>query len=152
MRLTDDASEIEFEARIDGKFPYSDPVSSASLIQEAAGISLNASCCVLDEICRPPQAGLVTSDRQRELIEQWAYSFDHELKGSLLACATALINNKPLDWQHAVQVMKRIGRFEGQRAALSVAYFAGDCNSAAGDAELTAARKQITAAWEERGV
>ncbi len=152
MRLTDNSREMKFLTRIDCRFPYDDPIISASLIREAASISLNASCCVLNEICRPPQHKLVTSDRQRELIDQWASSFDHELKGLLLVCAAALVNHEPLDWQDAVHIMNCVGGFDGQRAALSVAYFAGDCDSAVGEAELEAANERVREDWEEKGV
>lgn len=148
----DFAREREFEARIDACFPYDDAARSTALIQEATVISLNATCCVLDEICRPPQSEAVSQERQRELLTEWAASFEHELKEPLLMCATALIGRHRLDWQIAVQVMERVGEFDGQRAALSVAYFAGDCDSTEGDRGLEDAAERIAGTWESKGV
>ena len=152
MKLTDDTIEAEFEVRIDARFPYGDPVRSTALIEEARSISLNAVFCVLDEICRPPKSELVTPERQKELVAEWSARLDHELKMPLLTCAAALMDHQPLDWRKAVEIMDRIGQFDGQRGALSVAYFAGDCESQEGDSALEAAYKRITKTWDDRAV
>jgi hypothetical protein len=152
VTLHDLALEAPFEAEIDGRFPYNHPARCKALIEEARTISLNATFCILDEICRPPSSTTVSQDRQRELVNEWASGFEHELKGPLQTCANALIGNEPLPWAEAVAVMDRIGNFDGQRAALSVAYFSGDCDSIEGDAALEAAVNRIRKRWDEKTV
>jgi len=150
MKLHDSALEVPFEAQIDARFPYDDRARCTALIQEARSISLNATFCILDEICRPPISGAVARERQRELLAEWASGLEHELKEPLLTCAAALIESAPLSWLDAVALMDQIGSFDGQCAALSVAYFAGDCDSAEGDAALSSADNRIRKAWDEK--
>lgn len=152
MKLHDATAEVTFEAKIDARFPYDDKATSSALIAEACSISLNALYCVLDEICRPPKSSGVTEQRQRELIAEWSSAFEHELKAPLVRCANALVSGQALKWRDAVSVIEDVGRFEAQRAALSVAYFAGDCDSDEGDAALDSAQRRVREAWEENGV
>lgn len=152
MRLHNATAEVTFEASIDARFPYEDEASCSALIDEARNISLNALFCVLDEICRPPSSSAVTERRQRELIAEWSSIFEHELKKPLVRCANALVNGEALPWPDAVEIIKDVGRFESQRAALSVAYFAGDCDSDEGDAALDSAQRDARQSWEKMGV
>ena len=152
MRLHDTKAEVPFEARIDARFPYQDQASCSALIHEARNISLNAFFCVLDEICRPPNSNAVTEERQRELIAEWSIGFEHELKEPLVRCANALVGGRALPWQDAGEIIKDVGRFQAQRGALSVAYFAGDCDSDEGDVALESAHRCVSDAWEKMGV
>jgi len=152
MNLYDLDREKPFEARIDGKLPYSDHARCTALIGEARAISLNATFCVLDEICRPPGNAMVTRERQRTLIAEWGADLEHDLIGPILTCAHALIEDKPLPWADAVAVMELVGKFDGQRAALSVAYFSGDCATIDGDAALSSAERRIRSVWDGKGV
>lgn len=152
MKLHDAAAEVPFEAKIDAQFPYDDQAASSALISEARNISLNALFCVLDEICRPPGRSAVTEKRQRELIAEWSSTFEHVLKEPLLRCANALVSGQALPWADVVAVIEQLGHFEAQRAALSVAYFAGDCDSNRGDAALSSAERGVRDAWENHGV
>lgn len=152
MKLHDYEMEKLSEAKIDAQFPYSDRGHSSALIQEAGRISLNALFCVLDEICRPPNGSEVTKGRQRELLAEWSSSFDHALKAPLVHCADQLIKGQSLPWREAVEIMEEIGTFEGQRAALSVAYFAGDCDTLEGDSALGLAWQKHDDTWERAGV
>lgn len=152
MKLHDSEREKPFEAQIDARFPYNDGIRCTALIDEARTISLNATFCVLDEICRPPMSAAVTKDRQRALLTEWASEQHHELIEPLLTCANALIERKPLPWTDAVAVMEMVGNFDGQRAALSVAYFSGDCESLVADAALSSADQRVRKIWEERAV
>jgi hypothetical protein len=152
MKLHDATAEVPFEARIDARFPYNDQVASSQLIDEAHNTSLNALFCVLDEICRPPESSAVTPERRRELITEWSATFEHELKAPLLRCAHALVNDQKLPWPDAIAVIEEVGRFEGQRAALSVAYFAGDCDTDEGDAALASAESSVRDGWEKMGI
>ena len=122
-------------------YPYNHRARCEALIEEARTIS----CYLLyfGRICRPPNITTVSQVRQRELVNEWASGFEHELKEPLLACANALTGHEPLPWAEAVAVTDRIGNFDGQRAALSVAYFSGDCDSIEGDAALVAACNRI---------
>ena len=152
MKLHDTTAEVPFEAKIDARFPYDDPVASSELIHEAGNISLNAVFCVLDEICRPPKSGVVSQIRQCELLAEWSSTFEHELKAPLLRCAKALIVGQPLPRSEAVAVIEQVGRYQAQRGALSVAYFAADCGSEESDAALTLAERRVREAWEQMGV
>ena len=150
--MHDVTAEVPFEAKIDARFPYENRAASKALITEARDISLNAIFCVLDELCRPPASSAVTKNRQYELMTEWSATFEHELKGPLVRCAKALISGQALPWSDAVAVIEQIGHFEAQRAALSVAYFSGDCDSGEGDAALELAYRRVIKTWEELGV
>jgi hypothetical protein len=152
MTPYDDAAETHFGTKIHAKFPYNRPEQATALIQESRSISANAVFYVLDEICRSPTRGVVTQERQRELIEEWATGFDHPLKKRVLYCAERLISGRFLTLMEAVAAIDEVGSFDGQRAALSIAYFSGDATSKDGDAALTAAENRVRASWDERGV
>lgn len=152
MKLYDPETEKAFEAKIDAQFPYIDRVHSSALIQEAGRISLNALFCVLDEICRPPNSSKVTKERQRELLAEWSSSFDHALKTPLVHCADQLIKGQSLPWREVVNIMEEIGAFKGQRAALLVAYFAGDCDTLEGYSALDFTWQKHSDIWEKAGV
>jgi hypothetical protein len=152
MLLHDRAAEIPFEASMDARFPYTDRHKASALIAEGWAISLNASFCVLEEICRAPRGAIVTPERQRELVAEWGAAFEHPLKGPLLRCAEALIDHEALPWNEAVSAMYQVSMFDGQRAALNIVYFSADCDSEEGDEALTSTDRQIREAWEKKGV
>lgn len=151
MILHDPVTEKPFEASIDARFPY-ESASASTLIREGWAISLNAAFCVLDEICRPPHSCSVSKMRRRALVSEWAAGPDHPLKAPVLQAAHALIDDTPLDWQDGVELMKQVASYDGQRAALSIVYFASDCDSLEGDGALTEIDTQIRAQWEAKGV
>jgi hypothetical protein len=152
MKLHDSETEKIFAAKIDAQFPYGDRAHSSDLIHEAGHISLNALFCVLDEICRPPNVSEVTKEQQFELLEIWSASFDHVLKAPLAHCARQLIKGQSLPWREVVYFMEEIGAFEGQRAALSIAYFTGDCDTLEGDSALDFAYQKHIDIWDQAGV
>jgi len=152
MKLHDLDREKPFEAQIDGMLPYSDRACCTALIAEARRISLNATFCVLDEICRPPERTTVTRERQRALIAEWGADLEHDLVSPILTCADAIVEGKPLPWADTIAVMELVGNFDGQRAALSVAYFSGDCDTIEGDAALSSAEQRIRSVWDGKGV
>lgn len=152
MKLHDPVREIPFESKIDAAFPYEDPPAASALIKHASAISLNAVFCVLDEISRCPDSKMVSIDRQIELLNEWSGAFDHPLKAPLTRCATALITGSKLNWSEAVEIMEKVAAFEGQRAALSVAYFSGDSESDEGDAALNATHQRITDVWDSQEI
>ena len=152
MKLNDTAAERLFGDRIDAQFPYGQRERASALIEESRSISLNAIFYVLHEICRPPGLDIVTEERQRELVDEWAAGFEHPLKERMLRCARALIGGQPLTSAEAVAVIEDVGLFDGQRAALSIAYFSGDCTSQADDAAIDAAERRVRSAWDQRGV
>ena len=150
MVLHNTASELPFLAAFEHRFPYRD--AAMALIRQGWTISLNAAFCVLNELCRPPFPGVVGQSRMRELITEWAKGPDHPLKAPLLRCAIALITDKPLPWREAILIMEDVGRFDGQRAALGLAYSAGDCSTEEGDVALNEAEVRVRRGWDERGV
>ena len=53
MDLHDAPSEVLFAATFDaGRFPYTDAAAASALIARGWSISLNAACCVLNEILK----------------------------------------------------------------------------------------------------
>jgi hypothetical protein len=141
---------VLFTAKIDCRFPYGDRALASALIEEGRSISLEASFCVLEQICRKPKSDRVTPKRQQELIEEWAAGFEHTLKEPMLHCARTLTEKQRLSWQEAVGVMEQIGQSEAQYAALNIAYFSGECDSDEGATQLEAAHNRIRLAWSER--
>ncbi len=95
---------------------------------------------------------MVTKERQRALVAQWRANLEHDLVDPVLICANSLIDCTPLSWIEAIAVMELVGKVDGQRAALSVAYFSGDCDTEEGDAALNAADQRIRSVWDEKGV
>ena len=148
MKLGDHEAEIRFAAKIDCEFPYRDHAMAAAIIDEGWSLSMDAAFAVLHEICRKPESERVTQKRQHDLVDEWAANFEHPLKEPMLRCARALIEKDWLPWDEAVMVMKQIERFEGQYAALNIAYFSGDGNSYEGDTELETTRERILAGWD----
>ena len=144
-------AEKAFEAAFDARFPYED-ASASTFIREGWAISLNAAFCVLDELCRPPHPASVSKERLRELVSEWAAGPDHPLKAPVLHAADALIDDAPLDWKEGVELMRQVGSYDGQRAALAIAYFASDCASTEGDEALEEAEREIREHWDSKGV
>lgn len=151
MILHDADAEKAFTAPFEGRFPYDEPSASA-LVGQGWAISLNAAFCVLHELCRPPRHGLVAKSRLRDLVSEWVDGPDHPLKSPVLQAADALIDGAPLPWQQGVSLMRRVGDYDGQRAALSIIYFASDCDTPEGDDALTHADTEIRARWDAKGV
>ena len=138
-----------FADAIDGRFPYADLQAAAALIAEARAISANAAFCVLYEISCPPhpREDHVTVERQRELLGIWADGFQHPLATPLLQCAATIIGDSPLATEQALRIMKDIGAFQGQNAALAIASAAAYVH----DEELTrvdSLEELIRARWE----
>ena len=151
MLENDGVAERAFLAEFDFNFPYADTVAAKRLIERAQGISLNAVFCVLNEICRAPYPGVVTQERQRELLELWRAGFEHPLKKPLERCAMALIEDVPLPWGESIEIMRLVGTYPAQRAALGIAYFSGggDVDDDARAAELDG---EIRHMWETQGI
>jgi hypothetical protein len=153
MVLHDAPSEVAFVAAINGRFPYDDAAAASALIASGWSISLNAACCVLNEICRPPFCHHRPGDaRLRELLAEWWSGPHHPLKLTLLRCADALLRNAPIPWEEGLRLMRDVSAYEAQRAALLIAYSASDCSRDEADALLEAARQEIEAAWTDAGV
>ncbi|MGB6119148.1 MAG: hypothetical protein WBF87_13095 [Mesorhizobium sp.] len=125
---------------------------ASKLILQGWQISLNAAFCVLDELCRPPLSVDVSKGRLRELLAEWTGGPDHNLKIPVLSAAHCLIDGKKLPWREGVQLMLQIDDYDGQRAALAIAYFASDCGSPRGDEALNQADADIRARWAAKNV
>ena len=151
MILHDHKSEKAFLAIIDCRFPYNDP-SASMLIQQGWTISLNAAFLVLHELCRPHLHRNVSKELLRQLISEWATGPDHALKIPLLDAARALVDGNPIPWRKGIELMSRVGEYDGQYNALAIVYFASDCDSQEGDDALELANAQIRLRWEAKGV
>ena len=152
MVLHDAEAEIPFEASFDARFPYNNGAAASALIKRAWSISLNAAFCVLHELCRPPHEESVSKERLRELLTEWAAGPDHRLKAPVLHAARILIEDEALDWRAGAELMRRVGAYDGQRAALAIIYFASDCDSPEGDEALCAVDAQMREQWDAKGV
>jgi hypothetical protein len=152
MILHDCEAEKLFIDRFDaGRFPYEGPLAS-TIIHEGWGISLNAAFCVLNELCRPPHGGCVSEGRMVELVSEWTTGPDHPLKAPLVQAARALIQNRPLPTQDGVAIMRRVSEYDGQRAALNIAYFASDCDTPEENEALECTHAEIVQSWAAKGV
>ncbi|MER8862576.1 hypothetical protein NKI19_02490 [Mesorhizobium sp. M0751] len=152
MLLQDNSAEVPFELSIDARFPYSDAGAASAIIARGWSMSLNAAFCVLHELCRPPVGKAVSKERLLELVEEWSLGPDHPLKQPMFRCARTLIRNEPLPWREASAVMQEIGHYDGQRAALAIAYFAGDSSTSEGDIALSNTDHRIRETWATKGV
>jgi hypothetical protein len=141
-------TEQEFADSISCRFPYNEKSAAVSLILQGWSISSNAAFCILHEICRLPQSVYVESATQKALVEQWTSAGSHPLQSLLLQCANALIDSKPIAWQGAVRIMNEVRGHEGQYAALSIAYFAGDFSTSEGDDALEETNNDIRQQWD----
>jgi hypothetical protein len=141
-------TEQEFADSISCRFPYNEKSAAEALIMQGWSISANAAFCVLDEICRLPQSVDVEGATQQALVEQWASVGSHPLQSSLLLCANAIIDSKPIAWRDAVRIMNEVRGYEGQYAALCIAYFAGDFSTPEGDDALEEANNDIRQQWD----
>ncbi len=121
-----DLQEQAFKDKIACRFPYNDPEAATRLMDEARGISLNASFCALYEICSPPHPSPTTRSRQQELMRQWASSNDHPLVEVVLPSAAARIEGRQLSPAEATQALSHVGQVDGQLAALAVVLSATD--------------------------
>jgi hypothetical protein len=152
MLLHDAEAEIPFEASFDARFPYDDETAASALIKRGWRISLNAAFCVLHELSRPPHQESVSKERLRQLLTEWTAGPDHPLKAPVLRAAKILTEDEALDWREGAELMRRVGTYDGQRAALALVHFASDCDSPEGDKALSALDAEIREHWDERGV
>ena len=152
MLLHDADAEKPFEASFDARFPYDDGAAALALIHQGWAISLNAAFCVLEELCHPPVAKNVGKERLRELVSEWAKGPDHPLKLPVLHAARDFIDGTPFPWREGVELMRQVGQYDGQRAALNVAYLASNTASPEGDRALERTHREICGTWGANGV
>ena len=139
-------AEVRFAAKFDCRFPYLDQAAATTLIEEGWALSPNAAFVVLHEICRKPHSAKVSCKRQSELIDQWIAKGSHPLQEQIVQCARVLVQGCRLPWRQAAMVMEVVANYPHQYAALSIAYFSGDCDGE-GDAQLEATHSRITNGW-----
>ena len=152
MLLHDAEAETLFEASLDASFPYDNEVAASALIKQGWSISLNAAFYVLHELCRPSNDESICKERLRRLITEWAAGPDHPLKEPVLHAAKILTEDDALDRQEGAELMRWVGAYDGQRAALAIVYFASDCMSPEGDKALTGLEAEIRERWDDKGV
>jgi hypothetical protein len=149
VQLTNDAAEAAFFATFELSFPYDDEAAATALIEEGWAISPNAAFCVLNELCRLPHTSATTTARQLALIDEWAKAGPaHPLKRDLLQCARALASDQTVTLEYGLTVMRDVSFHEGQRAALSIAYFATDLTQDDSD-RLTQFEANVRAGWDQ---
>jgi hypothetical protein len=152
VHLTNDPAEVAFLATFDFAFPYGDAAAATALIEQGWAISLNAACCVLNELCRSPHADVTTKERQLALIDEWSKAGPaHPLKRDILRCARALATDQVVPLEYGLTVMRDVSFHEGQRAALAIAYFATDLSQDDSD-RLTHFEADVRASWDQAGV
>jgi hypothetical protein len=143
MREYDADQEQVFSDKIDRCFPYNEAEAATLLIEEASHISLNASFCVLHEICSPPHPSPTTRARQRALIDQWAQKIDHPLAEAVLPCAMARLEGRELPSAVAIPILSKVGQFDRQLAALTVVLSATDDSAQA----VRSVERELRARW-----
>ncbi|MEZ4973087.1 MAG: hypothetical protein R2820_07230 [Cyclobacteriaceae bacterium] len=120
--------ETKFIDSIDCKFPYQDKEKCIRLIDEAAGISVNAIFSVVEEICRVPVSagGNVEISYLTDLLEYTQDKFDHPIKDIVFDTSDKLIHKQELTVDEAIDRMEIVRMYQGQFAALSILYFSCD--------------------------
>ena len=121
MRLVNREAELPFHQSFEYPFPYGDHEAATALIKLGSSISLNAACCVLTQICYPLDPDVVSKRRTRAVVQEWAATIEHPLRGSMLKCAHSLVEKAPLSQREIVALMSHIGEYDGQPAALALA-------------------------------
>jgi hypothetical protein len=139
--------EIKFIDSIDCNFPYHDRQKCLRLIDEAAGISVNAIFSVTEEICRIP-----VSEKEKVqksyLLDLLAYTkdkFEHPIKEIIFDTADKMIREQDLTVDEVIKGMEIIKEYRGQFAALSILYFSCDDK----DEKLEPMFNQIRSDWNK---
>ena len=136
--------EAEFSDLIDCSFPYNDRPHALELIDQANAISPNAMFVVLYELCLPGAGVNVSKETLLELIDAWAERMDHPLSGPVVSAARVMASGSHYSDPSSAELMEKIALFEGQYAALSIAYMScDDANNL-----LSVREKEIRAKWE----
>ena len=117
-------NEQEFIESIDFNFPYQDDLKAIELIDQARGISLNASYMVLHEIVRAPNE--VSSTVRKKLYDQWLNGFNHSSLPIVREAAESLFSGRDLPVSRAIELMEKMASEEGQYCALGIIYFSCD--------------------------
>lgn len=117
-------NEQEFIESIDFNFPYQDEVKAIELIDQARGISLNASYMVLHEIVRAPNE--VSSIVGKKLYDQWLNGFNHGSFPIVREAAESLLSGRELTVSRAIELMQQMESEKGQYCALGIIYFSCD--------------------------
>lgn len=136
--------EADFNDLIDCNFPYNDRPAALALINQAKAISPNAMFLVLDEICRPGVGVNVSKENLQELIDAWAESMDHPLSASVVSVARIIASGSECSVSAAAALMEKVAQYEGQYAALSIAFMSCDDS----DNLLGARESEIRTQWE----
>lgn len=118
--------EAEFSDLVDCNFPYNDQPAALALIDQANAISPNAMFKVLHELCRPGEGASVTRETLLELIDAWTECMDHPLSSTVASVARGMAFGSDYPVPSAAALMEKIASYEGQYAALSIAYLSCD--------------------------
>jgi len=138
--------EAEFNDLIDCNFPYNDRPEALALIDQANDISPNAMFVVLDELCRPGAGANVSTETLLELIDAWSERMNHPLSGPIVSAARVMVSGSHQSVASAADLMEKVALFEGQYAALSIAYMSCDDE----DDLLGVRENEIRAKWEAK--
>ena len=141
--------QTAFQDKIDGRFPYDDPVEALTLILEARRIAPEACFAVLHEICIPPRSARAGRGRLQELLGFWSQGYVHPLKQSLVHCADALIDGRSIPRAQAETIMKEIASYQDAYNALAIASAAANDNPAGDNESLNRLTQSIQARWRD---
>lgn len=151
MLLHDEVAETSFSELIDARFPYNDARAASVVMARGWAISLNAAFAVLYELCSPPQSADVGEYKLLHFINEWDKGPAHPLKYPVLNSALHMLQNEGLPWQEAVDLMRCVGQYDGQRAALAIVSRAAYCPTPEAEAAVYNTEEAVRQAWDQRG-
>ena len=143
-------SENEFLYSIDCQFPYDDHARALALVEQAVGISANATFAVLYEVCFVPANAHADITTRCDVLTHITKLLRHPLGKVILPLAAELLDGKRASVPRQIEAMRKVSSFPGQYSALQIALFAGDPEETR-DEELDRVYDEIVESWEERG-
>lgn len=138
-------TEHEFADLIDARFPYADDERSKQLMAIAAGISFNASLCVLYEIILPPHPIEIEAAKFHDLLSVWRASVDDPMADSFAEYAVQIhaggVGGASDDF--ARKLLERLDRRTELLAGLSIIAMGGGT-------EIELICEQVRAEWSTK--
>lgn len=122
-------NEEEYIDSIDTGFPYRTETKWKATIDEGVSISDNAAYAALYEICAaPPEVFLW---ERRRMIAYWSSRYEHPTKQVVLKAVTAIIEERALSEEQAIDCLEGIAPYVGLDSAAIIIYHASSGDSPA---------------------
>lgn len=140
-------TEREFLEAIDCRFPFGNRIQAERLIEEGCGLSFNAAFALVDEISRPPRSAVASVELRLDLLGRVFDRLQHPLVAVIRPLAERLVAGGKATVEEALAIMRRVAEHPGQYAALSVACFSADDDTAG---VVDQEDSLIRAAWRDQ--